>query len=55
MCLPVPQATLMTDWSYVPAVSTASGKKMFDTDNLPCLPVLFAEALLAAAPGSLAV
>jgi len=45
----------MADWHHVRAVSTATGMKMCDTASRPYLTVLFAEALLAAASGSLDV
>jgi len=38
----------MADWFQVPAVSTATGKKMWEAESAPYFTVLFAAALFAA-------
>jgi len=37
----------MADWFQVPAVSTATGKKIWEADSAPYFTVLFAAALFA--------
>jgi len=56
MRLPISWTSSMADWPHVPAVSIATGTKMCETERVPYyLAVLLADALLAAAPASLAV
>ena len=45
----------MADWFQVPAVSTATGKKISEAESAPYFTVLFAAALFAAEHASLAV
>ena len=45
----------MADWFQVPAVSTATGKKMWEAESAPYFTILFAAALFAAEHASLAV
>jgi len=55
MRLPVSWISSMADWFQVPAVSTATGKKIWEADSAPYFTVLFAAALFAAEHASLAV
>ena len=55
MHLPISWTSSMADWPHVPAVSTATRTKICETDSAMYLAVLLADALLAAAPASLAV
>jgi len=55
MRLPVSWISSTVDWFQVPAVSTATGKKMWEAESVPYFTILFAAALFAAEHASLAV
>ena len=55
MHLPSSCMSSTKSWFHMPAVSTATGTKMWVVESTPYLIALLADALLAAAPSSLAV
>jgi len=55
MRLPISWTSSIADWLHVPAVWSATGTKICETDRAPYLAVLLADALLPAAPASVAV